>query len=120
VSVAARWLIAVLSSIAAFVAVAVPWATLSQGGSDRWEVIGPVASVVSAGVLAALGWWAARPDQAETRRVRQSARGGGNIRQTGGSQGATRRPGRAVHEDVRQKAHGMGTGDIDQIGGNRA
>lgn len=120
VNVTVRWLIAVLSSVASFVLVAAPWATLSEGEGDRWEVITPVAGVVSAGVLAALGWWATQSHQTETRRVWQSARGRGDIKQTGNNQGTRGRPGGTVREDVRQKARSNGTGDIDQVGGNRA
>ncbi|NKY12830.1 hypothetical protein HGA06_01225 [Streptomyces somaliensis DSM 40738] len=116
-----RWLVAVVGSALAFAVVAVPWAVLSKGGRDPWEVIAPVASVVAAGVLAALVWWASQAGGAGARRVRQSARGGGNIWQTGGSRGAgAGSPGAVVREDVRQKARSDGTGDIDQVGGNRA
>ncbi|MCI3240891.1 hypothetical protein [Streptomyces spinosisporus] len=83
-----------------------------------------MAGVVAAGVLAALGWWAtqaagAGQGGAGIRRVRQSARGTGNITQTGGDRGtgAGRRR-RLSEEDVRQKARG--DGDIDQVGGDRA
>lgn len=118
---AVRWLVAVVGSIGAFLAVSVPWAVLSDGGDDPWDVIGPVAGVVAAGVLAALGWWASQAGGAGTRRVRQSARGGGRIKQTGGSHGTgAGSPGGAVREDVRQKARSNGNGDIDQVGGNRA
>jgi hypothetical protein len=119
-----RWLVAMVVSVAAFFVVAVPWAVLSDGGNDPWDVIGPVAGVVAAGVLAALGWWASQagsPGVGSTgvRRVRQSARGGGNITQTGGDHrtGAGRRR-RPAQEDVRQKARG--DGDINQVGGDRA
>lgn len=116
-----RWLVAVAGSALAFAGVAVPWAVLAEGGDDPWDVIGPVAGVVAAGVLAALGWWASQAGGAGSRRVRQSARGGGRIRQTGGSQGArTGTPGAVVGEDVRQKARSDGAGDIDQVGGDRA
>ncbi len=120
-----RWLVAVGGSVVAFFAVAVPWAVLSNGGNDPWDVIGPVSGVVAAGVLAGLGWWAqagaSRAGSAEGRRVRQSARGGGNITQTGGDHGSGGgRRARPAREDVRQKAHGTGNGDIDQVGGNRA
>ena len=119
----ARWCVTVGASVLAFLVVAIPWAVLSKGGDDPWDVIGPVAGVVAAGVLAALGWWASQPGAPgagpSARRVRQSARGQGNITQTGGNrgsvQGARRRLGR---ESVRQKARGGG--DIDQVGGNRA
>ncbi|MEU0844329.1 hypothetical protein ABZ370_33305 [Streptomyces sp. NPDC005962] len=119
-----RWLAAVVGSVVAFFAVAVPWAVLVDGGDDPWDVIGPVAGVVAAGVLAALGWWASQAGgsgagEAATRRVRQSARGRGAITQTGGDHGAgARARRRPVREDVRQKARG--DGDIDQVGGNRA
>jgi hypothetical protein len=113
--------VAVAGSVLAFAAVAVPWAVLSEGGDDPWGVIGPVGGVVAAGVLAALGWWASQVGEAGARRVRQSARGGGRIRQTGGSTGAgVGSRGGAVREDVRQKARSDGTGDIDQVGGGRA
>ncbi|WP_328839158.1 hypothetical protein [Streptomyces europaeiscabiei] len=115
-----RWLVAVTGSVVAFVAVAVPWAVLSGGGDDPWDVIGPVAGVVAAGVLAALGWWASQASGSGSRWVRQSARGRGGIRQTGGSQGAGRgAPGGVGREDVRQKARSDGSGDIDQVGGSR-
>ncbi|MFD5795809.1 hypothetical protein ACFWIO_20170 [Streptomyces diastatochromogenes] len=118
-----RWFVAVATSILAFFVVAVPWALLSDGGKDPWEVIGPVAGVVAAGVLAAVGWWASQagtaPTVAYTRRVRQSARGQGNITQTAGDQGGTPAARRGVRpENIRQKARGGG--DIDQVGGNRA
>ncbi|GHD38469.1 hypothetical protein [Streptomyces galbus] len=120
VQAAVRWLVAVVGSALAFAGVAVPWAVLVKGGDDPWDVIGPVAGVVAAGVLAALGWWASQAGGAGTRRVRQSARGGGRIRQTGGSQGAgSGTPGAVVREDVRQRARSDGAGDIDQVGGNR-
>ncbi|MGW1670646.1 hypothetical protein [Streptomyces sp. NPDC002324] len=113
-------MLAVGGSALAFAVVAVPWAVLSEG-DDPWDVIAPVAGVVAAGVLAALGWWASQAGGAGVRRVRQSARGGGRITQTGGSTGAgAASPGAAVREDVRQKARSDGTGDIDQVGGNRA
>ncbi|QPP07685.1 hypothetical protein G4Z16_16235 [Streptomyces bathyalis] len=119
-----RWLAAVAGSTMGFLVVSVPWALLSEGGDDPWDVIGPVAGVVAAGVLAALGSWASQagaspPGGSAVRRVRQSARGRGSVTQTGGDHGAgsaaRRRPGR---EDVRQKARGGG--DIDQVGGDRA
>lgn len=120
VQAALRWLVAVVGSALAFAGVAVPWAVLKEGGDDPWDVIGPVAGVVAAGVLAALGWWASQASETGTRRVRQSARGKGRIRQTGGSQGAgTRTPGAGVREDLRQKARSDGAGDIDQVGGDR-
>jgi hypothetical protein len=119
---ALRWVVAVVASVTAFFAVAAPWALLSSGGHDPWEVIGPVAGVVAAGVLAALGWWAS---QASTRAggpertVRQSARAKGNIRQTAGNTGAVGRAGRRpMRESIRQK--GRGGGDVDQVGGDRA
>lgn len=121
VQAALRWLVAVVGSALAFAVVAVPWAVLSTGGDVPWDVISPVAGVVAAGVLAALGWWASQAGGAGTRRVRQSARGGGRIRQTGGSQGVgAGSPGAAVGEDLRQKARSDGAGDIDQVGGDRA
>lgn len=116
---ALRWLVAVVGSALAFAGVAVPWAMLSKGGDDPWDVIGPVAGVVAAGVLAALGWWASQAGGAGVRRVRQSARGRGGITQTGGSAGAGS-SGAAVREDVRQRARSDGTGNIDQVGGDRA
>lgn len=92
-----------------------------KGGDDPWDVIAPVAGVAAAGVLAALGWWASQTGGAGVRRVRQSARGAGRIRQTGGSQGTgAGAPGAAARWDVRQKARSDGTGDIDQVGGDRA
>ncbi|MFK4224164.1 hypothetical protein [Streptomyces sp. NPDC019890] len=121
-----RWLAAVGGSVVAFCAVAVPWGVLSDGGDDPWDVIGPVAGVLAAGVLAALGWWASQAGtspagEGASRRVRQSARGRGNITQTGGDQGvqggSRRRP---VREDVRQKARSDGNGGINQVGGDRA
>jgi hypothetical protein len=121
---AVRWSVAVAASVLAFFIVAVPWAALSDGGKDPWEVIGPVAGVVAAGVLAALGWWASQAGigptgSSSTRAVRQSARGQGNITQTGGDVGgAPRGRRRVLRERVRQKARGGG--DIDQVGGNRA
>ncbi|MFJ9129759.1 hypothetical protein ACIRJS_37310 [Streptomyces sp. NPDC102340] len=123
-SAALRWLTAVAGSIAAFLLVAVPWALLSSGGDDPWDVIGPVAGVVAAGVLAALGWWASQTGGTAgggVRRVRQSARGGGDITQTAGDHGTGvggRR--RLAREDVRQKARGKGTGNINQTGGKRS
>ncbi|MGI5197054.1 hypothetical protein ACQEVY_26045 [Streptomyces sp. CA-288835] len=119
VQAAVRWLVAVAGSLVAFVAVAVPWAVLSDGGDDPWDVIGPVAGVVAAGALAALGWWASQADGSGTRRVRQSARGRGGIRQTGGSVGGGGPVG-AARADVRQKARSDGSGDIDQVGGDRS
>ncbi|MFD9461407.1 hypothetical protein [Streptomyces sp. NPDC060027] len=116
---AVRWLVAVAGSLVAFGAVAVPWAVSSEGGDDPWDVIGPVAGVIAAGVLAALGWWASQAGGSGTRRVRQSARGRGGVRQTGGSVGSGA-PAGAVGEDVRQKARSDGGGDIDQVGGNRS
>ncbi|MGJ5759594.1 hypothetical protein [Streptomyces galbus] len=118
-----RWLVAVASSVLAFFVVAVPWAMVSGGGKDPWEVIGPVAGVVAAGVLAAVGWWAAQAGAAPagaspTRTVRQSARGQGNVTQTGGDRGGAAASRRVRRESVRQKARGGG--DIDQVGGNRA
>lgn len=115
-----RWLVAVAGAGLAFAGVAVPWAVLVEGGDDPWDVIGPVAGVAAAGVLAALGWWASQVGGAGTRRVRQSARGGGRVRQTGGSHGVgAGSPGAVVGEDVRQKARSDGAGDIDQVGGDR-
>ncbi|MEU9333292.1 hypothetical protein AB0D49_09020 [Streptomyces sp. NPDC048290] len=113
---AVRWLVAVVGSAAAFAVVAVPWAVLVDGGSDPWDVIGPVAGLVAAGTLAALGWWAAQGGG--TRRVRQSARGRGGIRQTGGNAGVPG-PGSGGSADVRQRARSDGPGDIDQVGGDR-
>ncbi|MGY5051139.1 hypothetical protein ACWDE0_36935 [Streptomyces sp. 900105755] len=119
---AVRWVVAVVASVAAFFAVAVPWAVLSSGGHDPWEVIGPVGGVVAAGVLAALGWWASQTTPAgggPERAVRQSARAEGNIKQTAGNVGAVRRAGRwPMRENIRQK--GRGGGDVDQVGGDRA
>lgn len=116
-----RWLVAVAGSALAFAGVAVPWAVLADGGDDPWDVIGPVAGVVAAGALAALGWWASQAGGAGARRVRQSASGGGRITQTGGSTGmGAGAQGAAAREDVRQNARSDGTGDIDQVGGNRA
>lgn len=120
---AVRWVVAVVASVAAFFAVAVPWAVLSSGGHDPWEVIGPVGGVVAAGVLAALGWWASQTGTpagaGPERTVRQSARAKGNIRQTAGHLGAVDRTGRRpVRESIRQK--GRGGGDVDQVGGDRA
>lgn len=120
---AARWFGAVVVSVLAFFVVAVPWAVLSDGGDDPWDVIGPVAGVVAAGVMAALGWWASQAGtpaagSSPTRKVRQSARGRRNITQTAGDRGTvppTRR--RLLWESIRQKARGRG--DIDQVGGNR-
>ena len=120
---ALRWVVAVMASVAAFFAVAVPWAVLSSGGRDPWEVIGPVGGVVAAGVLAALGWWASQAGVAAGggpgRTVRQSARAKGHVRQTAGSVGTSVRTGRRpVRENIRQK--GRGGGDVDQVGGDRA
>ncbi len=119
---ALRWVVAVVASVVAFFAVAVPWAVLSAGGHDPWEVIGPVSGVVAAGVLAALGWWASQAGApvggAPGRVVRQSARAKGNIRQAAGSAGVTGRAGRRPGpESIRQKARGGG--DVDQVGGDR-
>ncbi|MFJ9251101.1 hypothetical protein [Streptomyces sp. NPDC101776] len=120
-NIAVRWLVAVVGSVGAFLVVAVPWSVLSDGGDDPWDVIGPVAGVVAAGVLAALGWWASQASGAGSRRVRQSARGGGRIKQTGGGHGTGAGvTGGSVREDVRQKARSDGDGDIDQVGGDRA
>ncbi|MCF2531893.1 hypothetical protein [Yinghuangia soli] len=107
-------------SLAMFAVVAVPWAVLSDGGDDPWDVIGPVAGVAAAGALAGLGWWAAQAGVAgTTRRVRQDAQGPGAIRQTGGNRGAgAGASGAGGPEDIRQRARGGG--DIDQVGGNRA
>lgn len=121
--VVVRWCVAVIGSVLAFFVVAVPWAALSKGGHDPWDVIGPVAGVVAAGVLAGLGWWAAQAGAPgtgndTTRRVRQSGKGRGKVTQTAGDRGAV--PGarrRFRREDVRQKARGGG--DIDQVGGDR-
>ncbi|MER7924879.1 hypothetical protein ABTY96_17410 [Streptomyces sp. NPDC096057] len=120
---ALRWVVAVVASVAAFFVVAVPWAVLSSGGHDPWEVIGPVGGVVAAGVLAALGWWASQASApvggGPKRTVRQSARAKGNIRQTAGSDGAVGRAGRRpMRQSIRQK--GRGGGDVDQVGGDRA
>lgn len=118
---AVRWVWAVAGSAVAFAVVAVPWAALSDGGDDPWDVIGPVAGVVAAGVLAALGWWASQASGGQLRRVRQEARGSGNVRQTGGSQGTgSGTPGPAGRVEVRQRARSDGPGDIDQVGGDRA
>lgn len=119
---ALRWIVAVVASVAAFSAVAVPWAVLSSGGHDPWEVIGPVGGVVAAGVLAALGWWASQTGApaggGPQRTVRQSARAQGNLRQTAGNHGTAGRPGRRpMRENIRQK--GRGGGDVDQVGGDR-
>ncbi|MFJ7148425.1 hypothetical protein ACIQVT_09500 [Streptomyces sp. NPDC100445] len=117
---AVRWLVAVAGSVVAFLVVAVPWAVLSDGSDDPWDVIGPVGGVFAAGVLAALSWWAAQATtvgSVPTRRVRQSARGRGTIKQTAGNQGAAVSA-QPLLEDIRQKARG--SGDIDQIGGNRS
>jgi hypothetical protein len=120
---ALRWVVAVVASVAAFFAVAVPWAVMSSGGHDPWEVIGPVGGVVAAGVLAALGWWASQTGApagaGPGRTVRQSARTKGNIRQTAGNDGAVGSAGRRpIRESIRQK--GRGGGDVDQVGGDRA
>ncbi|MFE0731784.1 hypothetical protein ACFW2X_26745 [Streptomyces antibioticus] len=122
-AVAVRWVVAVVASVLAFFAVAVPWAVLSPGGHDPWEVIGPVAGVVAAGVLAALSWWASQagtPAGGGTDRlVRQSARARGNVTQTAGNRGVPGAPRRRLgRERVRQKARGGG--DVDQVGGDRA
>jgi hypothetical protein len=120
---AVRWVVAVVASVAAFFAVAVPWAVVSAGGDDPWDVIGPVAGVVAAGVLAALGWWASQAAApggggAAVRRVRQSARAEGDVRQTAGSHGTSSRPGRRpLRESIRQRARGGG--DVDQVAGDR-
>ncbi|SBT96015.1 hypothetical protein GA0115233_12153, partial [Streptomyces sp. DI166] len=120
-----RWAVAVVGSVMAFFAVAVPWAVVSEGGDDPWDVIGPVAGVVAAGVLAALGFWSAQGAGATgarrvtTLHVRQSARGRGGIKQTGRDHGAGARSRRPEHMDVRQRARGDGTGDIDQVGDSR-
>ncbi|MET8831766.1 hypothetical protein ABZX40_38675 [Streptomyces sp. NPDC004610] len=121
---AVRWLVAVVGSAAAFAVVAVPWAMLVEGGDDPWDVIGPVAGLAAAGTLAALSWWAAQAGGPGVRRVRQSARGGGRIRQTGGNAGARASgAGSGGPTDVRQRARsdgsGSGSGDIDQVGGDR-
>ncbi|MEV7285579.1 hypothetical protein AB0O01_13600 [Streptomyces sp. NPDC093252] len=126
-----RWLVAVVGSAAAFAVVAVPWAVLVEGGDDPWDVIGPVAGVAAAGTLAALGWWASQATGGpgvrrvrRVRRVRQSARGGGRIRQTGGSAGTSGSTGSGSTgssgpTDIRQRARSNGSGDIDQVGGDR-
>ncbi|MCK1812781.1 hypothetical protein MTQ13_00550 [Streptomyces sp. XM4011] len=115
-------MLAVAGSAAGFGVVAVPWAAATGWGGAPWEVIGPVACVVAAGVLAALGWWATQVSPAEpgggVRRVRQTARSsGGIIRQTAGNQGAGTRRRRPAREDIRQTARG--DGDIDQVAGDR-
>lgn len=120
---ALRWVVAVVASVAAFFAVAVPWSLLSAGGDDPWDVIGPVAGVVAAGVLAALGWWASQTGVpgggGPVRRVRQSARAKGKVKQTAGSHGASGRSGRRpLRESIRQKARGGG--DVDQVAGDRS
>ncbi|MEU6812982.1 hypothetical protein ABZ920_29185 [Streptomyces sp. NPDC046831] len=120
---AVRWVVAVVASVAAFFAVAVPWAVLSSGRHDPWDVIGPVGGVVAAGVLAALGWWASQAGApaggGPERTVRQSARAEGNVRQTAGNDRAVGRAGRRpMREKIRQK--GRGGGDVDQVGGDRA
>ncbi|WDI18352.1 hypothetical protein PS783_12485 [Streptomyces enissocaesilis] len=120
---ALRWVVAVATSVAAFFAVAVPWSVLSAGGDDPWDVIGPVAGVVAAGVLAALGWWASQAGASggsgPVRRVRQSARAKGRVRQTAGSYGTSAGSGRRpLRESVRQKARGGG--DVDQVAGDRS
>jgi hypothetical protein len=118
---ALRWVVAVVASVAAFCVVAVPWAVLSAGGGDPWEVIGPVAGVVAAGVLAAVGWWASQAGASgggPVRTVRQSARAKRSVRQTAGNHGAAGRAGRrSVRESIRQ--NGRGGGDVDQVGGDR-
>ncbi|MFD4140307.1 hypothetical protein [Streptomyces sp. NPDC058572] len=118
-----RWGAAVVASMAAFFAVAVPWAVLAGGGDDPWDVIGPVAGVVAAGVLAALGWWASQAGSsgggAPARTVRQSARAEGSVKQTAGNHGTGGRAGRRpVRENIRQKARGGG--DVDQVAGDRS
>ncbi|AJF66301.1 hypothetical protein [Streptomyces vietnamensis] len=120
---ALRWVLAVVASVVAFFAVAVPWAVLSPGGNDPWDVIGPVAGVVAAGVLAALGWWASQASApgggGPVRRVRQSARTKGKVKQTAGSHGSSARSGRRpLRESIRQKARGGG--DVDQVAGDRS
>lgn len=119
---AARWGLAVGGSIAAFGVVALPWAAATGWGGAPWEVIGPVAGVVAAGVLAALGWWATQASPAGSgggvRRVRQTARSrGGTIRQTAGTQGSGTSRRRPAREDIQQTARG--DGDIDQVAGDR-
>ncbi|MEU5250790.1 hypothetical protein [Streptomyces longwoodensis] len=119
---ALRWFVAVVASVAAFFVVAVPWAVLSSGGHDPWEVIGPVGGVVAAGVLAALGWWASQAGapagDGSRRTVCQSARAKRNVRQTAGNQGTAGRPARRpMRESIRQK--GRGGGGVDQVGGDR-
>ncbi|MFI9317397.1 hypothetical protein ACIG0B_29535 [Streptomyces althioticus] len=120
---ALRWVVAVVASVAAFFAVAVPWSVLSAGGDDPWDVIGPVAGVVAAGVLAALGWWASQTGapggDGPVRRVRQSARATGKVKQTAGSHGTPTRSGRRpLRESIWQKARGGG--DVDQVAGDRS
>jgi hypothetical protein len=118
-----RWFVAVVASAAAFFAVAVPWAVLSRGGNDPWDVIAPVAGVVAAGVLAALSWWASHAAASGTgnseRTVRQSARAKGAVKQTAGNLGRAGSAGsRPVRETIRQRAHGGG--DVDQVAGDRS
>lgn len=118
-----RWVVAVVASVAAFFAVAVPWSVLSTGGNDPWDVIGPVAGVIAAGVLAAVGWWASQATASggnrPVRRVRQSARAKGNVKQTAGGHGASARSGRRPQwESIRQKARSGG--DVDQVAGDRS
>jgi hypothetical protein len=79
--------------------------------------------VIAAGVLAALGRWASQPGASggggPVRKVRQSARAGGSVKQTAGSHGASARSGRRpLLESVRQKARGGG--DVDQVAGDRS
>ncbi|GAA2377394.1 hypothetical protein GCM10010417_47920 [Streptomyces carpaticus] len=78
-------MLAVAGSVTGFGVVALPWAAATGWGDAPWEVIAPVAGVVAAGVLAALGWWATQAGpsgpSAGIRRVRQTARSrGGAIR----------------------------------------
>lgn len=119
---ALRWVVAMVASVAAFFAIAVPWSVLSAGGHDPWDVIGPVAGVVAAGVLAALGWWASQAGSSggggPVRRVRQAACAKGTVKQTAGSHGTPARSGRRpLRESIRQKARGGG--DVDQVAGDR-
>lgn len=118
-----RWVVAVVASVAAFFVVAVPWAVLHPGGSDPWDVIGPVAGVVAAGVLAALCRWASQATTSggseSVRQVRQSARTKGKVKQTAGNHGTSPRAGRRpFRESIRQKARGGG--DVDQVAGDRS
>jgi hypothetical protein len=120
---ALRWVVAVVASVAAFFAVAVPWSVLSAGGNDPWEVIGPVGGVVAAGVLAALGWWASQAGATGSggpvRRVRQSASAKRTVKQTAGNHGTPARSRhRPLRESIRQKARGGG--DVDQVAGDRS